>query len=108
MFFYSTKGAVYTILFSEITLIAQLFSITLCDPMDRSLPGSFVHGVIPARILERVTISDPRRVIDQGTEPTSLAVAGRFFTTEAAGKSCHTYMAYNEYEIYFPSKKLIG
>ena len=26
--------------------------LTLCDPMDSSLPGSFVHGIFPARILE--------------------------------------------------------
>ena len=25
---------------------------TLCDPMDCSLPGSFVHGILQARILE--------------------------------------------------------
>ena len=27
-------------------------SLTLCDSMDCSLPGSSVHGVIQARILE--------------------------------------------------------
>ena len=30
---------------------------TLCNPMDCSLPGSSVHGVLQARILERVAIS---------------------------------------------------
>ncbi|CAI9158321.1 unnamed protein product [Rangifer tarandus platyrhynchus] len=30
---------------------------TLCDPMDCSLPGSFVHGIFQARILEWVAIS---------------------------------------------------
>ena len=29
---------------------------TLCDPMDRSLPGSSVHGILQARKLERVAI----------------------------------------------------
>ena len=28
-----------------------------CDPMDYSLPGSFVHGIFQARILEWVAIS---------------------------------------------------
>ena len=28
----------------------------LCDPMDYSLPGSFVHGIFQARIPERVAI----------------------------------------------------
>ena len=33
---------------------------TLCDPMDCSLPGSFVHGILQARILEWVAISFSR------------------------------------------------
>ena len=30
---------------------------TLCDLMDYSLPGSSVHGIFQARVLERVAIS---------------------------------------------------
>ena len=30
---------------------------TLCDPMDCSLPGSSVHGVLQARVLEWVAIA---------------------------------------------------
>ena len=37
-------------------LVAQL-CLTLCDPMDCSPPGSFVHGILQARILEWVAIS---------------------------------------------------
>ena len=33
--------------------------LTLCDPMD--LPGSSVHGILQARILEWVAISFSRR-----------------------------------------------
>ena len=29
--------------------------LTLCDPRDGSLPGSSVHGILQARILEWVT-----------------------------------------------------
>ena len=36
--------------------VAQLCS-TLCDPMDCSLPGSFVHGIFQARVLEWAAIS---------------------------------------------------
>ena len=32
---------------------------TLCDPMDCSLPGFSVHGILQARTLERVAISFP-------------------------------------------------
>ena len=28
----------------------------LCDPMDCSLPGSFVHGILQARILEWIAV----------------------------------------------------
>ena len=31
--------------------------LTLCDPMDCSLPGSSVHGILQARVLEGVAIS---------------------------------------------------
>ena len=31
--------------------------LTLCDPMDRSLPGSSVHGIFQARVLEWVAIA---------------------------------------------------
>ena len=33
----------------------------LCNPMDYSLPGSSVHGIFQARILELVAISNSRR-----------------------------------------------
>ena len=33
---------------------------TLCNPMDCSTPGSSVHGILQARILERVAISHSR------------------------------------------------
>ena len=26
--------------------------LTLCDPMDCSLPGSYIHGIFQARVLE--------------------------------------------------------
>ena len=40
---------------SESLLIAQL-CLTLCNSMDSSLPGFFVHGILQARILEWVAI----------------------------------------------------
>ena len=39
--------------------VAQLWP-TLCDPMDCSLSGSSVHGILQARILEWVVISSSR------------------------------------------------
>ena len=37
-----------------------LLSLTLCNPTDCSLPGSSVHGILQARILESVAISVSR------------------------------------------------
>ena len=30
---------------------------SLCDPMDCSLPGSSIHGIFQARVLEQVAIA---------------------------------------------------
>ena len=40
-------------------LVTQL-CLTLCDPMDCSLPGSSVHGILQARILKLLAISFSR------------------------------------------------
>ena len=52
---------------------------SLYDPMDCSLPGSSVHGVLQARILEWVTIPFSRGSSNPGIKPGSPAPAGRFF-----------------------------
>ena len=36
--------------------------LTLCDPMDCSLPGSSVHGILQARVLEGVAMPSSRRI----------------------------------------------
>ena len=40
---------------------------TLCSPMDCSLPGSSVHGILQARILELVAIPSSRGSSPQGS-----------------------------------------
>ena len=50
-------------------LIAQL-GLTLCNPVDCSPPGSSVHGILPARILEWVAIFYSRGFfLTQGSNP---------------------------------------
>ena len=46
--------------------------LILCDSMDCSLPSSSVHGILQARILERVSISSPGDLPYTGIEPASL------------------------------------
>ena len=63
--------------------------LTLCDPMDHSPPGSSVHAILQARILEWVAMPSCRGSPDPGIEATSLmspALAGEFFTTGPPGK----------------------
>ena len=65
--------------------------LTLCDLTDRSPPGSSVHGISQARILEWVAISPPGDLTDSGIKPeyrVSPALACRFFTTEPPGNFC--------------------
>ena len=47
---------------------------TLSDPMDYSLPGSSIHGIFQARILEWGAISFSRGSSDPGIEPRSPAL----------------------------------
>ena len=42
---------------------------TFCDPTDYSPPGSFVHGILQARILECVAVSFSISFPTQGTNP---------------------------------------
>ena len=70
----------------KVKVLVTQSCLTLCDPMDCSLPGSSIHGILQARILEWVAVpssrgsSPPRDGIYVSYVP---ALAGRFFTTSA-------------------------
>ena len=54
----------------------------VCEPRDCSWPGSSVHGILQARILEWVEFPSPEDLPDQGIEPmfpASPALVGGFF-----------------------------
>ena len=51
-----------------------LLCLILCNPIGRSLPGSSVHGILQARILEWVACPPPGDVPYPGIEPVSPAV----------------------------------
>ena len=60
----------------------------LCDPIVCSPAGSFVRGIIQARILEWVATSFSRDLPNPETEPVSLespAFTSGFFTTDHLG-----------------------
>ena len=63
-------------------LVAQLH-LTLCNPMDCSPPGSSVHGILQARILEWVAMPSSRGSSRPRDRIQVSSIAGRFFTTWA-------------------------
>ena len=66
--------------------------LTLCSPMDRSLPGSSVLGVLQARILEWVAVPSSRG----SSSPRDLTwvsrIAGRFSTVRATRELVYFYV----------------
>ena len=54
--------------------------LTLGDPMDCGLPGSSVHGILQAGILEWVAISFSRGSSKPRNQTWVSCIAGRFFT----------------------------
>ena len=65
--------------------VAQLCS-TLFDPVDCSLPGSSVHGILQARILEWVTISFSRGSSRPRDRTRVSCIGGDALTSEPPGK----------------------
>ena len=60
-----------------------MLSLTFCDPMDYSLPGSSTHGTIEATILEQIAkFLPPEDLPDPEIKHVSSALEGGFFTTE--------------------------
>ena len=49
--------------------------------MGCSLPGSSVHGIFQAKLMEWVAIPTPEYLPDPGVEPASPTLAGGFFAT---------------------------
>ena len=65
-------------------LVAQL-CLTLCDPMDCSLPGSAVHGISQARILEWLPFPSPGDLPDPRITPGSPALQADSLPSEPLG-----------------------
>ena len=62
--------------------VAQL-CLTVCDPMDCSLPGASAHGILQVRILEWVAVPFSRRACKPRDWTQVPCIAGGFFTTWA-------------------------
>ena len=60
--------------------------LTLCDPMDRSPPGSSVCAVSRQKYWSELLFPSLWDLLGLGSEPEPPALAGRLFTTEPRGK----------------------
>ena len=72
--------------------------LTLCGPMDCSLPGSSVHGIFQARILEQGSISSSGGLPNPGIELVFLespALSGRFFYQQPTHTYTHSFILYS-------------
>ena len=69
-----------------IKMLVTQWCPTLCDPMDYSLPGSSVHGILQARILEWVAISFSRGSSWSRAWTPISCIAHRLFTIWATRK----------------------
>ena len=73
-------------LYLYFAMLSHFSRVRFCDPVDCSPPGSSVHGILQAGVLEWVSMTPPGDLTDLGMEPVSLkspALAGQFFTTSA-------------------------
>ena len=74
-----TIGAIREVALESESEVAQLCP-TLCDPMDSNLPGSAVHGIFQARILEWAAISVSRGSSQPRDRTRVSCIADRRFT----------------------------
>ena len=87
----SVKRWIYV---AVLCLVAQWYP-TLCNPLDWGPPGSSVHGILQARILEWVTFSPPGNLPHPGTEPESPA----FPALEGDSFRWATWEAHRKYSV---------
>ena len=60
--------------------------LTLCNPMDCSLPDSSVYGILQARTQEWAAISSSRASSRPRDQSNVFCIGRQFFTTETPGK----------------------
>ena len=63
-----------------VCVLVTKLCLTLCDPMDCSLLGSSVHGILQARMLGWVAILFSRAPLQPRDQTPASCIAGRFFT----------------------------
>ena len=91
---WATNTCIYLYIYLNVekVLLAQSRP-SLCNPMDCSPPGSSLHGLLQARILERVAISFSRGSSQPGDWTRPSALQENSLQSELQGKSLCTHKA---------------
>ena len=95
--------------FQHSTSLTQL-CLTLWDPMDCSPPGSSLHGILQARILEWVAISFSRGSSRPRDQTPVSRIAGSYFNfwaTREAYFSISNLLNYDKYFLNWHISKLV-
>ena len=71
--------------------------LTLCDPTDCSLPGSSIHGIFQARVLEWVAIPFSRGSSQPRDRTQVSHIVGRCFTQMLNFKSAFSLSSFTFY-----------
>ena len=92
---------IFNVFIEFVTIVVQSLNHVrlFCDPLDCSQPGSNVHGILQANILEWIAISSSRRPSqprDQ-IQVCHISCTGRFSTTETLRKSQDSF-EFGEYK----------
>ena len=67
-------------------VLVKLSCLTLCDPMDCSSPGSYVHRILHGRILKLVAIPSPGYLPEPGFKERSPTMQVNSLSSEPPGK----------------------
>ena len=89
----------------EVKVLVAQSCLTLCNPMDGSLPGFFVHGILQERIPEWVAISFSRGS-SWPMDPTWVyCIDGSFFTIWAAREALWDLVPWPGIELMLPASR---
>ena len=89
----SNQVPVFSLIGKSVELVAQS-CLTLCNPMDCSPPGSSVHGILQARILEWAANPFSRGSSRPRDWTCVSCIAGRFFTIWATREDSNLQKEY--------------
>ena len=81
----------FILYWKKVKVLVTQSCLTLCDPTDCSPPGSSVHGILQARILEWMAISFSRGSYWPRDWTRVSCIAGRLFTVWATREALRSW-----------------